>query len=77
EIGDFDNELSLDEELFGTEDEANKLFDDQALVEEDDVFSGLDESDLNFNLDGEDDDPFASIGENGDLDTTFDELELD
>ncbi|WP_276206196.1 FimV/HubP family polar landmark protein, partial [Vibrio gigantis] len=72
------NELSLDDDLFGTEDEANKLFDDQALAEEDDdVFAGLDESDLDFNLDGEDDDPFASIGENGDLDTNFDDLDLD
>lgn len=77
EIDDFDNELSLDDELFGTEDDANKLFDDQALAEEDDVFAGLDESDLDFNLDGEDDDPFASIGENGDLDTNFDDLDLD
>ncbi|MEZ9187808.1 FimV/HubP family polar landmark protein [Vibrio sp. 10N.286.52.F8] len=71
------NELSLDDDLFGTEDDANKLFDDQALAEEDDVFAGLDESDLDFNLDGEDDDPFASIGENGDLDTNFDDLDLD
>ncbi|MBT9240374.1 FimV/HubP family polar landmark protein [Vibrio splendidus] len=71
------NELSLDDDLFGTEDDANKLFDDQALAEEDDVFAGLDESDLDFNLDGEDDDPFASIGENGDLDTNFDGLDLD
>ncbi|WP_146492284.1 FimV/HubP family polar landmark protein [Vibrio sp. T20] len=71
------NELSLDDDLFGSEDDANKLFDDQALVEEDDVFAGLDESDLDFNLDGEDDDPFASIGENGDLDTNFDDLDLD
>ncbi|MFA0715702.1 FimV/HubP family polar landmark protein [Vibrio splendidus] len=71
------NELSLDDDLFGTEDDANKLFDDQALGEEDDVFAGLDESDLDFNLDGEDDDPFASIGENGDLDTNFDDLDLD
>ncbi|MCG9639161.1 ATPase [Vibrio sp. Isolate34] len=77
EIDDLDNELSLDDELFGTEDDANKLFDDQALAEEDDVFAGLDESDLDFNLDGEDDDPFASIGENGDLDTNFDDLDLD
>ncbi|MEZ9389561.1 FimV/HubP family polar landmark protein, partial [Vibrio lentus] len=77
EMDDLDNELSLDDELFGTEDDANKLFDDQALAEEDDVFAGLDESDLDFNLDGEDDDPFASIGENGDLDTNFDDLDLD
>ncbi|CAH6879641.1 ATPase [Vibrio chagasii] len=77
EIDDLDNELSLDDELFGTEDDANKLFDDQALADEDDVFAGLDESDLDFNLDGEDDDPFASIGENGDLDTNFDDLDLD
>ncbi|WP_261895219.1 FimV/HubP family polar landmark protein [Vibrio cyclitrophicus] len=77
EMDDFDNDLSLDDELFGTEDDANKLFDDQALAEEDDVFAGLEESDLDFNLDGEDDDPFASIGDNGDLDTNFDELDLD
>ena len=77
EIDDLDNELSLDDELFGTEDDANKLFDDQALADEDDIFAGLDESDLDFNLDGEVDDPFASIGENGDLDTNFDDLDLD
>ncbi|MGB1975745.1 MAG: FimV/HubP family polar landmark protein, partial [Vibrio toranzoniae] len=77
EMSDLDNELSLDDELFDTEDDATKLFDDQALAEEDDVFAGLDESDLDFNLDGEDDDPFASIGENGDLDTNFDDLDLD
>ncbi|WP_277869562.1 FimV/HubP family polar landmark protein, partial [Vibrio splendidus] len=77
EMDDFDNDLSLDDELFGTEDDANKLFDDQALAEEDDVFAGLEESDLDFNLDGEDDDPFASIGDNGDLDTNFDDLDLD
>ncbi|MFA0054185.1 FimV/HubP family polar landmark protein, partial [Vibrio echinoideorum] len=77
EMDDFDNDLSLDDELFGTEDDANKLFDDQALAEEDDVFAGLEESDLDFNLDGEDDDPFASTGDNGDLDTNFGDLDLD
>ncbi|MFA0016693.1 FimV/HubP family polar landmark protein, partial [Vibrio lentus] len=77
EMDDLDNELSLDDELFGTEDDANKLFDDEALAQEDDIFAGLDDADLDFNLDGEDDDPFASIGENGDLDTNFDDLDLD
>ncbi len=43
-MDDLDNELSLDDELFGTEDDANKLFDDEALAQDDDIFAGLDDA---------------------------------
>ncbi|MDK9797149.1 FimV/HubP family polar landmark protein, partial [Vibrio sp. D449a] len=77
EMAELDNELSLEDELFGADDDTEKLFDDENTNEQDDVFAGLDDADLDFNLDGEDDDPFAGIGDDGDLDGNFDDIDLD
>ncbi|MDK9764783.1 ATPase, partial [Vibrio sp. D420a] len=77
EMADLDTELSLDDELFGADDDTEKLFDDEGSSEQEDVFAGLDDADLDFNLDGEDDDPFAGIGDDGDLDGSFEDIDLD
>ncbi|MFA0568594.1 FimV/HubP family polar landmark protein, partial [Vibrio gallaecicus] len=71
-----DDDLDLSDELFGDDDDAEALFSDEPSNEEDDVFAGLSDDDLDFNLDGEDgDDPFAGIGDDGDLDAGFDDLD--
>ncbi|MEZ9056905.1 FimV/HubP family polar landmark protein [Vibrio pelagius] len=77
EMADLDTELSLDDELFGADEDTEKLFDDEGSSEQEDVFAGLDDADLDFNLDGEDDDPFAGIGDDGDLDGSFEDIDLD
>ncbi|HDM8049080.1 TPA: AAA family ATPase [Vibrio fluvialis] len=73
EIDGLDDELLLDDDLFGDTDDSEKLFSDEVdSKDEDDIFADLDESDLDFNLEGEDgQDPFASIDDDGDLDTEF------
>ncbi|EKD9022025.1 AAA family ATPase [Vibrio parahaemolyticus] len=71
-----DDELSLDDDLFG-DDESEPLLDqdDKAELEED-VFANLDDEELDFNLEGDDgEDPFAGIGDDGDLDVGFDEFD--
>ncbi|RIZ56880.1 FimV/HubP family polar landmark protein [Vibrio sp. PID23_8] len=70
-----EEELSLDDDLFGDDESAN-LFDQEEKPEEDDVFGNLDDDDLDFNLEGDDEeDPFASIGDDGDLDVGFYEFD--
>ncbi|MCP3943744.1 MAG: ATPase, partial [Desulfobacteraceae bacterium] len=59
------------------DEDTEKLFDDEGSSEQEDVFAGLDDADLDFNLDGEDDDPFAGIGDDGDLDGSFEDIDLD
>ncbi|ENM6579002.1 AAA family ATPase [Vibrio fluvialis] len=73
EIDGLDDELLLDDDLFGDTDDSEKLFSDEVdSKDEDDIFADLDESDLDFNLEGEDgQDPFAGIDDDGDLDTEF------
>ncbi|MBY8300200.1 AAA family ATPase [Vibrio fluvialis] len=73
EIDGLDDELLLDDDLFGDTDDREKLFSDEVdSKDEDDIFADLDESDLDFNLEGEDgQDPFAGIDDDGDLDTEF------
>ncbi|MCG6357882.1 AAA family ATPase [Vibrio fluvialis] len=73
EIDGLDDELLLDDDLFGDTDDGEKLFSDEVdSKDEDDIFADLDESDLDFNLEGEDgQDPFAGIDDDGDLDTEF------
>ena len=71
-----DDDLSLDDELFGDDTDAEALFSDDSENAEDDVFAGLDDADLDFNLDGDDgEDPFAGIGDDGDLDAGFEDLD--
>uniref|UniRef100_UPI002690C6D0 FimV/HubP family polar landmark protein n=1 Tax=Vibrio alfacsensis TaxID=1074311 RepID=UPI002690C6D0 len=70
-----EEELSLDDDLFG-DDATENLFDQEEEQKQDDVFGNLDEEDLDFNLEGDDgDDPFASIDDDGDLDVGFDEFD--
>ncbi|MBL4252521.1 FimV/HubP family polar landmark protein [Vibrio fluvialis] len=73
EIDCLDDELLLDDDLFGDTDDSEKLFSDEVdSKDEDDIFADLDESDFDFNLEGEDgQDPFAGIDDDGDLDTEF------
>ncbi|EOW6612607.1 FimV/HubP family polar landmark protein [Vibrio fluvialis] len=73
EIDGLDDELLLDDDLFGDTDDSEKPFSDEVdSKDEDDIFADLDESDLDFNLEGEDgQDPFAGIDDDGDLDTEF------
>ncbi|EDP59214.1 FimV/HubP family polar landmark protein [Vibrio sp. AND4] len=74
-VDEVDEELSLNDDLFGDDDEKEKLFGDEEQQSEEDVFGDLDE-DLDFNLEGDDgEDPFASIGDDGDLDVGFDDFD--
>ncbi|UYI46274.1 AAA family ATPase [Vibrio natriegens] len=71
-----EEELNLDDDLFA--DEENDILSEQASTPqlEDDVFAGLEDEELDFNLEGDDgEDPFAGIGDDGDLDVGFDEFE--
>ncbi|HHF3409787.1 TPA: FimV/HubP family polar landmark protein [Vibrio alginolyticus] len=69
-----DEELTLDDELFADEDiNAQSLQEEKSDLEED-VFANLEDEELDFNLEG-DDDPFADIGDDGDLDVGLDEFE--
>ncbi|HCH4062313.1 TPA: FimV/HubP family polar landmark protein, partial [Vibrio parahaemolyticus] len=71
-----DDELSLDDDLFGDEDSEPLLEQDEKAELEEDVFANLDDEELDFNLEGDDgEDPFASIGDDGDLDVGFDEFD--
>ncbi|UTZ41877.1 FimV/HubP family polar landmark protein [Vibrio campbellii] len=72
-----DEELSLDDELFGDDDETENLFGkEEEQPEEEDVFGNLDDDDLDFNLEGDDgEDPFAGIGDDGELEVGFDEFD--
>ncbi|CAM2743964.1 hypothetical protein VIMY103929_00825 [Vibrio mytili] len=71
-----EEELSLDEDLFA-EDETDKpeeQVDEPQL--DDDVFANLDEEELDFNLEGDDgEDPFADIGDDGELAIDFEEFD--
>ncbi|HAS8504351.1 TPA: AAA family ATPase [Vibrio vulnificus] len=77
ELDDLTDDLTLDDDLFSdSDDNSELLFDDSMGEDENDVFGDLDDSDLDFNLEGEDgEDPFASIGDDGDLDTDFDDFD--
>ncbi|HHX8371814.1 TPA: FimV/HubP family polar landmark protein [Vibrio alginolyticus] len=69
-----DEELTLDDELFADEDINTQSLQEEKSDLEEDVFANLDDEELNFNLEG-DDDPFADIGDDGDLDVGLDEFE--
>lgn len=71
-----DDELSLDDDLFGDDDSEPLLEQDEKAELEEDVFANLDDEELDFNLEGNDgEDPFAGIGDDGDLDVGFDEFD--
>ncbi|EME0893416.1 AAA family ATPase [Vibrio parahaemolyticus] len=71
-----DDELSLDDDLFGDDDSEPLLEQDEKAELEEDVFADLDDEELDFNLEGDDgEDPFAGIGDDGDLDVGFDEFD--
>ncbi|MFH4811519.1 FimV/HubP family polar landmark protein [Vibrio alginolyticus] len=69
-----DEELTLDDELFADEDISTQATQEEKPDLEEDVFANLDDEELDFNLEG-DDDPFADIGDDGDLDVGLDEFE--
>ncbi|EHI9300487.1 AAA family ATPase [Vibrio vulnificus] len=77
DLDDLTDDLTLDDDLFSdSDDNSELLFDDSMGEDDNDVFGDLDDSDLDFNLEGEDgEDPFASIGDDGDLDTDFDDFD--
>ncbi|MDF2153786.1 FimV/HubP family polar landmark protein [Vibrio sp. CAU 1672] len=69
------DDLSLDDDLFADDSETDGQ-QENAEEQEEDIFADLDSDDLDFNLEGElDEDPFASIGDDGDLDVGFDEFD--
>ncbi|GAJ77745.1 probable type IV pilus assembly FimV-related transmembrane protein [Vibrio sp. JCM 18905] len=70
-----DEELTLDDELFADEDINTQATQEEKPDLEEDVFANLDDEELDFNLEGGDDDPFAGIGDDGDLDVGLDEFE--
>ncbi|EJH2587599.1 AAA family ATPase [Vibrio parahaemolyticus] len=71
-----DDELSLDDDLFRDDDSEPLLEQDEKAELEEDVFANLDDEELDFNLEGDDgEDPFAGIGDDGDLDVGFDEFD--
>ncbi|EOV9224768.1 FimV/HubP family polar landmark protein [Vibrio parahaemolyticus] len=71
-----DDELSLNDDLFGDDDSEPLLEQDEKAELEEDVFANLDDEELDFNLEGDDgEDPFAGIGDDGDLDVGFDEFD--
>ncbi|EHZ7347878.1 AAA family ATPase [Vibrio parahaemolyticus] len=71
-----DDELSLDDDLFGDDDSEPLLEQDEKAELEEDVFANLDDEELDFNLEGDDgEDLFAGIGDDGDLDVGFDEFD--
>ncbi|MBS9855455.1 AAA family ATPase [Vibrio alginolyticus] len=69
-----DEELTLDDELFADEDISTQATQEEKPDLEEDFFANLDDEELDFNLEG-DDDPFADIGDDGDLDVGLDEFE--
>ncbi|EPO2927481.1 polar hub landmark protein HubP [Vibrio cholerae] len=72
---DIGDDLLLDDDLFSTTDDKEENDVEKAFSDEDDVFADLNETDLDFNLDGQDsDDLFVGIDDDGDLDTEFDAL---
>ena len=77
-----DDDLKLDEDLFGDSDDISEeaLFDDSVTDEAagDDLFSELSTDDIDFDLGDEDgEDPFAGIGDDGDLDTDLSAVALE
>ncbi|ENE4761634.1 AAA family ATPase [Vibrio parahaemolyticus] len=75
-VDQLDDELSLDDDLFGDDDSEPPLDQDDKAELEEDVFANLDDEELDFNLEGDDgEDPFAGIGDDGDLDVGFDEFD--
>ncbi|MCX9459722.1 hypothetical protein IG567_04865 [Vibrio cholerae] len=72
---DIGDDLLLDDDLFSTTDDKEENDAEKAFSDEDDLFADLNETDLDFNLDGQDsDDLFVGIDDDGDLDTEFDAL---
>ncbi|ENM3877332.1 aspartate-semialdehyde dehydrogenase [Vibrio cholerae] len=72
---DIGDDLLLDDDLFSTTDDKEENDAEKVFSDEDDVFADLNETDLDFNLDGQDsDDLFVGIDDDGDLDTEFDAL---
>ncbi|MBR9874284.1 MAG: AAA family ATPase [Vibrionaceae bacterium] len=71
-----EEELNLDDDLFADDESDSSSKKERAPELEEDVFAGLEDEDLDFNLEGDDGkDPFAGIGDDGDLDVGFDEFD--
>lgn len=73
---DVEDELDLDDDLFGESSDDDLLFsaelDGEPSKDDDlDVFADLDDNDLDFNLENDDEDPFAAINEDGVLDESI------
>ncbi|WP_315898456.1 polar hub landmark protein HubP [Vibrio cholerae] len=72
---DIGDDLLLDDDLFSTTDDKEENDAEKAFSDENDVFADLNETDLDFNLDGQgSDDLFVGIDDDGDLDTEFNAL---
>ncbi|KQA18195.1 FimV/HubP family polar landmark protein, partial [Vibrio metoecus] len=72
---DIGDDLLLDDDLFSTTDDKEESAQEDKAFSDDDVFADLNETDLDFNLDGQDsEDLFVGIDDDGDLDTEFDAL---
>jgi len=81
-VDELDEDLLLDDDLFGSMEDSEALFDESADKQtekssenDEDIFADLDVDELDFDLGGEDDeDLFAAIDDAGDLDTNFSAL---
>ncbi len=77
-LDELEDDLLIDDDLFGSIDNSESLFGEEDKQEpeveqgESDLFAGLDEEEVDFNLEGDDgEDLFAAIDDSGDLDTGF------
>ncbi len=71
-----EEELNLDEDLFADDESEDVTSKETDSESQDDIFAGLEDEDLDFNLEGDDgEDPFAGIGDDGDFDVGFDEFD--
>lgn len=70
-----DEDLFSEDLLASIDDHDSALRDEAEPSPEEDIFADLNESDFDFNLDDDEEDPFASIGDDGDLDIGFVDLD--
>ncbi|SEG43766.1 FimV/HubP family polar landmark protein [Vibrio hangzhouensis] len=70
-----DDDLFSEDLLASIDDHDRAQRDEAEASPEEDIFADLNESDFDFNLDDDEEDPFASIGDDGDLDIGFVDLD--
>ncbi|MGR5221108.1 FimV/HubP family polar landmark protein [Vibrio parahaemolyticus] len=70
-----DEDLFSEDLLASIDDHDSARRDEAEASPEEDIFADLNESDFDFNLDDDEEDPFASIGDDGDLDIGFVDLD--